>query len=54
MGLESELIDKGASVPLVRDIYGTPRDSVADIGPVEFNNNAGIFPPEAPYNFGID
>lgn len=50
---QSLLVDKGAPVSLVRDIYGTPRDSFVDVGPVEFNNNAGTFPPNVPVNFNV-
>jgi len=40
----SSLVDKGSYVPLVRDIYGVPRDSTVDIGPVEFVQKNGDSP----------
>jgi hypothetical protein len=51
---QSPLIDNGIQVPLVRDIYGVPRDYLIDVGPVEFEKNAGIFPPEPPANLLIN
>lgn len=51
---ESQVIDSGASVVLARDIYGTLRDPLVDIGPVEFDSSVGTFAPVAPSNFIVD